>query len=73
MAGNQIGQRFADAGARLDGKVFAVLQCAGHSHGHLLLLRTKLKILRLRQDARRRKNFFDLGDQVGAGGLMFNA
>ena len=63
---NQIGQRFADAGAGLDREVFAVLQRPRHGHGHFLLLRAELKILRPRQNARRRKDFFDLGNQVMA-------
>ena len=63
---NQIRQRFADAGAGLDGEVLAVLQRARHGHGHFLLLRAEFKILRARQNARRRKNFFDLCNQIVA-------
>jgi len=69
---DQVRQRFADARARLDREVLAVLQRPGHRHRHLLLLRAKLEILRLRQNTRRRKNFFNLRDQIGAGGLMFD-
>ena len=65
---NQIGKRFADARAGLDGEMFAVLQRPRHGHGHLLLLRAKFKILRPRQKSRRRKNFFDLGNQVRPAG-----
>ena len=57
---NQIRQRFADARAGLDREMFAILQRARHGHGHLLLLRAEFEILRARQNARRRKNLFDL-------------
>ncbi len=68
---NQIGQRFADARAGLDREMLAVLERARHGHGHFLLLRAKFKILRPRQQPRRRENLLDLGNQVCAGGLMF--
>ena len=71
---NQIGQRLADARAGFDREVFAVLQRPRHGHGHFLLLRAELEIFRARQNARRRKNSFDLLHQVGgrSGGLMFD-
>ena len=69
---NKIGERFADAGARLDGEMFTVLQRPRHGYGHFLLLRTELEILRARQNARRRKDFLDLGNQIRADGLVFN-
>jgi hypothetical protein len=54
--------------------MFALLQCPRHRHGHLLLLRTKFKILRLRQNTRRRKKFFDLFYKINActGRLVFD-
>jgi len=69
---NQIGNAFADACAGLDREVLPVLQRPCHRHGHFLLLRAKFKILRLRQNSRRRKNLFDLRNEVSAGGLMFD-
>jgi hypothetical protein len=71
MAGTKIGQRLADAGAGLDRQVLPILQRPRHGHGHLLLLRAELEILRPRQNARRRKDFFNLGNQIGAGRLNF--
>ena len=67
--GDEVGEGFAHAGAGLDGEVAAVLQGAGHGHGHLLLLGAELEVLRARQNALGGKDFGDLGDQVGAGGL----
>jgi len=51
--------------------VLPILQRPRHGHGHLLLLRAELEILRPRQNARRRKDFRNLGNQIGAGRLNF--
>src|ERR1700679_2946074 len=50
----------------------AILQRARDGHGHFLLLRTEFKIFRFRQNSSRRKNLFDLGNQIGADGLDFS-
>ena len=52
---DQVGQALPDAGARFNSQVLAVLQRARDRHGHFLLLRAELEILRARQQAGRRK------------------
>jgi hypothetical protein len=61
---DQVSQAFADTGARFDGQVLAVLQCARHRHRHLLLLWPELEVARTRQQAGRRKDLLDLLDEV---------
>ena len=71
---DEVANAFADAGARLDHQMLLRFERPRHSHGHLLLLRAILKILRARQQSARRKDFLDLFDQVdtGTGGLGFD-
>jgi len=61
---DQVRQALAHAGSRLDRQVLALHQGLGDGHGHLLLLRAILEILRPGEQAFGRKNLLNLGDQI---------
>ena len=61
---HQVGQALADARAGLDRQVLAAGQGLRHRHGHFLLLRPELEVLRPRKNALRGKDRRDLLDKV---------
>ena len=71
---NEVSQAFTDASPCFDGQMLPLFEGPRHRHGHLLLLRAKLEILRLGQDTGGRKDFLDLFDQVEsrASGLILD-
>ena len=44
---DEIGERFADAGASLDHQMSIFFQCPRHRYRHFLLLRAEFEIFRL--------------------------
>ena len=70
VAGHEIGERLADAGAGLDDEMALLFERLRDRRGHLLLLRAIFEIPRLREQAVRCKNRPDPLDKIAVEGIF---
>ena len=67
---DEISERFADASAGFDHQMSIFLQRLGHGHRHLLLLRAKFEIFRLRKQSALGEDGPNPFDKFGSEGIF---